>query len=579
MSVLICCSLSLFILIFLEQVQFFIMASKNHVDSSVAERRLRPIYNWLDDGNNKKALQEAEKVLKKQPNFQCAKVLKALALLRLGKEIECQQLLESIRKDLQCDDSTLSAMTICYREMNKPEVICDVYSEATKKDPKNEELLTHLFMAYVRVCDYKKQQQTAMALYKLKFKNHYYFWTVMSIVMQAHEAGPELAKNLQLPLAEKMVTKFVEDGKIEAEQEVQLYLMILEMQNKLEEALAVVEGPLGEMLHSYIVVPTKRVELMVKMECWKQANIEIKKILIDDMDNWSLYLNYFKTVFKIVDLESSGNGVIEDDSSDKTINDSVKFLTDIQAKNQSGSHHLRGPYLAIMEFFIQLQDKGKDPEMYFGYFTDLLLVYFSNFGSKTCCLNDLKPYLNKLSESQVKTFLDEVWKFIELEDGQLPTSKEQMLRYISNLQITRYLGFHEKLNIKAKLQLVDCLLRYYIHGAQFNGSSLLPTDIRHNDPFVILIVEMLNDIWLETYDSCYLKNAIVILEHALEKSPSNHQFKLLLIKLYNTLGITAASQKIYDLLDVKHVQLDSMGYLQCWPLISTGQYFFGLTFM
>lgn len=30
--------------------------------------------DWLDNGNNKRALQEADKVLKKQPNFLCAKV-------------------------------------------------------------------------------------------------------------------------------------------------------------------------------------------------------------------------------------------------------------------------------------------------------------------------------------------------------------------------------------------------------------------------------------------------------------------------------------------------------------------------
>lgn len=549
------------------------MASKNHVDSSVAERRLRPIYNWLDEGNNKKALQEAEKVLKKQPNFQCARVLKGLALLRLGKDVECQQILEAIRKELPYDDSTLQAMTICYREMNKPEDICNVYSSAAKNDPKNEELLTHLFMAYVRVCDYKKQQQTAMTLYKLKFKNHYYFWTIMSIVMQAHEAGPELAKNLQLPLAEKMVKKFVDENKIEAEQEVQLYLLILEMQNKLGESLEVIDGHLGEMLHSYISVPTKRVELLVKMEHWKRANIEIKKILQDDIDNWSLYLNYFKTVFCLVDVESHGNGVVEEDSSDRTVNDCVNFLSEIQKKNKTAPHRLRGPYLAIMEFFVQLQHHEIDAELYFGFFTDLLLVYFQDFGSKTCCLNDLRPYLDCLGEPKVVTFLDEVWKFIELEEGQLPTSKEQMLRYISNLQITRYLGFHEKLNIAAKVQLADCLLRYYIHGAQFNGSTLLPTDVRHNDPFVVLIVEMMNDLWLETKDACYLKNALVVLEHALDKSPSNHQFKVLLIKLYNTLGISMAAQKSYDLLDIKHVQLDSMGYLQCWSLVSTGQYF------
>lgn len=30
--------------------------------------------DWLDSGNNKKAIQEAERVLKKQSDLQCAKV-------------------------------------------------------------------------------------------------------------------------------------------------------------------------------------------------------------------------------------------------------------------------------------------------------------------------------------------------------------------------------------------------------------------------------------------------------------------------------------------------------------------------
>ena len=78
--------------------------------NAVSERRLRPIYgkfklciawiffivsllsadkfqllliqflhhfliDWLDNGNNKKALQEAEKVLKRQPDFVCCRAL------------------------------------------------------------------------------------------------------------------------------------------------------------------------------------------------------------------------------------------------------------------------------------------------------------------------------------------------------------------------------------------------------------------------------------------------------------------------------------------------------------------------
>ena len=71
--------------------------TKNSAENSVAERRLRPIYDWLDNGNNKKALQEADKVLKKQPDFQCCRVLKCLALIRLGKEGEAEAILNKVQ--------------------------------------------------------------------------------------------------------------------------------------------------------------------------------------------------------------------------------------------------------------------------------------------------------------------------------------------------------------------------------------------------------------------------------------------------------------------------------------------------
>lgn len=65
-------------------------------------------------------------------------------------------------------------------------MVCEVYEDALLQDPVNEELLSSLFMSYVRVCDYKKQQQTALALHKVKPNNPYYFWAIMSIVMQVN---------------------------------------------------------------------------------------------------------------------------------------------------------------------------------------------------------------------------------------------------------------------------------------------------------------------------------------------------------------------------------------------------------
>ena len=75
--------------------------------------------DWLDIGNNKKAIQEADKVLKKQPNLQCAKVLKGLATLRMGRKEKCEALISTVVSECPTDDTTLQALTICYREMHQ----------------------------------------------------------------------------------------------------------------------------------------------------------------------------------------------------------------------------------------------------------------------------------------------------------------------------------------------------------------------------------------------------------------------------------------------------------------------------
>lgn len=77
------------------------------------------ILEWLDSGNSKKALQEAEKVLKKTPNLQCAKALKALALLQLGREPECLNILNALTAEIPSDNLTLQAMTVCYRDLQQ----------------------------------------------------------------------------------------------------------------------------------------------------------------------------------------------------------------------------------------------------------------------------------------------------------------------------------------------------------------------------------------------------------------------------------------------------------------------------
>lgn len=67
-------------------------------------------------GNNKKAIQEVDKVLKKNPDLQCGRALKALAFLRMSREKEAQIIIDSIILEKPYEDSTLQVLTWCYKE-------------------------------------------------------------------------------------------------------------------------------------------------------------------------------------------------------------------------------------------------------------------------------------------------------------------------------------------------------------------------------------------------------------------------------------------------------------------------------
>lgn len=188
------------------------MATRGHVQDP-NDRRLRPIYDYLDNGNNKMAIQQADKLLKKHKDLHCAKVLKAIGLQRTGKQEEAFTLAQEVAALEPTDDNSLQALTILYREMHRPELVTKLYEAAVKKVPNSEEYHSHLFMAYARVGEYKKMQQAGMALYKIVPKNPYYFWSVMSLIMQSISAQDEnLSKTMFLPLAERMVEKNGERG-------------------------------------------------------------------------------------------------------------------------------------------------------------------------------------------------------------------------------------------------------------------------------------------------------------------------------------------------------------------------------
>ena len=67
-----------------------------------------------------------------------------------------------------------------------------------------------------------------------------------------------------------------------------------------------------------------------------------------------------------------------------------------------------------------------------------------------------------------------------------------------------------------------------------------------------------------------LVETLHLLNYLLRNSPSNFHAKLLCLQIYHILGCSLGAHKIYASLDVKHIQLDSLGYLHCAHLPITG---------
>ncbi|XP_055695660.1 phagocyte signaling-impaired protein isoform X1 [Lutzomyia longipalpis] len=533
-----------------------------HVQEAIAERRLRPIYDSLEVGNNKKALQEAEKVLKKNASMQCARALKALALLRLGRDDESEAIVKALADEDICDDPTLQVMTFCYRETDQLDKICSMYEKAVKLAPKNEEILSHLFMAYVRINDYKNQQTVALQLYRLRPKNPYYFWAVMSIVLQALR-GPDRDKDAKkkvlLTLAQRMVDKLISEEKLDAEQDVQLYISILQYQEKYQEALEFLEGPVCKKLYPSAPVSIK-IDLLMCLSKWVDLNLLMKQLLDDNRDRWDYYKIYIETCFELEDAQMSGEGT------DHTMEMCHEFI----CLMMEGTKKVRGPYLARLELHRLLRERNKDPVPLLGEYLELLIEYFRLFGDKTCCALDIKMFLEYLPHHERPGFASRLIVECGISSTTLPQNKEQMQKHICSLQISRYVGVHSVLGTEHLEALHTALSLHYEHGVSAFGVDLMPTEIGPSDPYALLAVHVMYDLSQRIKASKHLVEALCLLQYLLSNSPTNFHAKLLSLKVYHYLGCGMGAMKIYETLDIKHIQLDSMGFIHCALLPTVG---------
>ncbi|XP_065369445.1 phagocyte signaling-impaired protein [Calliphora vicina] len=550
--------------------------SQHVQDPAVFERRLRPIYDNLELGNHRKALQESEKVLKKHPSLLCAKALKGLALLRLGRYEESHSFLQAVADEKPVDDATLQVLSFCYKELEQLDKIVEIYNYAVKQSPNNEELLAHLFISHVRLEDFKAQQSVALQMYKGQPKNAYYFWAVMSVVLQGirgPESHNEMKRKIYLSLAQRMVDKMIQENKLESEQEVYLYLHILKLQEKFKEALEFLNGPVCEKLYPGAPIYMK-INLLKELKMWQDCNVLLKDLLKDEDDRWDYYQDYLTTCFELLKLQQNeASPEKTDEEKEKTTLTALDECHDFLCQLiESAEKKVRGPYLARLELHKRMRELDMDAQKLLGDFGELVLEYFRLFGDKPCCTHDITLFLPSISMPARQELANKLLLESGISSTTLPQNKEQMQKHICALQVSRICGSHLELEVEHSLAFYTALKLHYEHGLSSFGKNLLPTDMGPSDPYALLAANVMYDISQQEQTSDRIFEALCLLQYVLRNSTSNFHVKLLSLKIYHMLGCHLGAQEMYDYLEIKQIQLDSMGYIHCNPLVLSGRF-------
>ncbi|KAG9287759.1 hypothetical protein G9A89_017354 [Geosiphon pyriformis] len=518
----------------------------------------------IDSQNYKGALSQITKLQKKQPHALILKSLKALVLERSGKSQEALVLCNEVKACKPADEAILQALTTVYRSLGKHEEIVQLYESAARSQPKNEVLASHMFMAMVRNDDYKGQQQAALKLHKTFKTNRYLFWAIMSLILQAQEASPPQS-NIFLTLAERMMIKAVEDNRLEETEEVHLYLSILLSQNKVKEALGVIDGQLGQRCKDDTEITRIRQDLLLKSENWTLLRETSKKELTEtNADDWKSYLAYFEAVFHL-----SNSDDLTESLNKMSLNDVSDFLNSLKEKELRSSNPRRGPFLAELEYNRNLAAQRKDTSLEAS--NSLIIGYFQRFGSKACCFEDLLPYLCNISGDVSKDLVDKFQATIEESSDDEKSKIQNIQKWVNIHKLKRYLGHITASTDTEFIQYTNKLWHSYQDSLQY-GVSLVETENQFGDDFVILASHTLIDAYIQKGKYFFIIKAILLLESAFQRSKHNFQLQLLLIRLYQIIGVHLRALEIYKSMDIKHIQLDTLSHFIVTRSSSLGFY-------
>lgn len=512
------------------------------VPAAEADRRLRPVLDALFRHNTKQALKLTNQALQKRPGWPAARALHACILLQTEKWDEGRDEVLQIRADIDAgrvpiDEDAANKLQLYYQETRQEHLAAQVYEQAWHADKNNLRLAEIAYALYVRSYAFSDGQKISAKLHRhaASRTQKYVLWPSVALWLQLTCTTPKLsgaANNVDDRMSKllcAMVTKALDATSTPTAEAVRFASKVYVQYNDHKRAYNLISHPRlvmdeAEVLHLRASLPTTPATIGTACTDYEQL---LSKY---DADDWAHWLQYFEC------KKRHENWIAE-----------AKTFVDGRIDDEYEQHNpRRGPFLARIELLYR--------ENSIDQLLEAITAYFSQFGSKTTCAHDIRPYLALVQD---KDWLERLFAALA------QASEGRGCQYRITLSWLNL--WHNRLE-----ESPETLFSLYKSEL---SRELEPTDRQAGDDYILLAVHKLlpmKGIPNRYADSTAVARSIVILEAALTRSPFNFHFKLLLILLYTELGAMERVTTLWESLEVRHIQIATLSHLVLVPFFETG---------
>ena len=403
-------------------------------------RVMRGAYEAIDGDDPSACARIATMALKKYPRLQIARVLRALAHVRMENEDFDAAYNEvcAVRDEGVVDEGVLRAVLLFFREVDAPEEARATLERVTTMNPTNIDGLQSLFMEYVRGRMFRDAQACAMKMYRTTQDARHVLWAATCALSQGGEAegadadaevfsdrvqkAPQMPVEALLALVKGMLGKLRDKGEIKEQDALMLYARTLATSGARDEAYDVVASELGDLCIS-MPIERERVRAQYALACGKRVEArahhdKVLELAPDDWDSMNAVLDLCRAddadepTRLCKDMQVLGLGVTDESVDTDALArvptvrvaqkpiDTVKAVDFVEAcvarVEQGGGERVvgRGAYLLRVELKYRLLDDSDESSA--RSFAEAIAAYHERFGTWNSCAQDLRRYATAL---------------------------------------------------------------------------------------------------------------------------------------------------------------------------------------